>query len=226
MTTQSATHPVHETESAIALAKHIGVRHIILQTQEMADPKFTANRTDRCYWCKRMLFTAMRRCARDENVDVLAHGANVDDLADFRPGFAAAQEMGIKAPLIEAGLTKAAIRQLAQELGLPNWDRPAMACLATRIPYGQPLVAEVLDQVARAEKALAQFGVTGCRVRHHGPIARIEVEPAQLTHFLADSWRRQVVDALRAIGYDYVALDLEGYVSGKMNREIQSKPDP
>ncbi len=220
MTARSPIHPAHETEAAAQLARRIGARHLILDTDEWAAPAFAVNSAQRCYHCKKILFETMRRCAARENLTALAHGANADDLADFRPGFVAAQEMGVHAPLITAGLTKVEIRRLAREMGLPNWDRPAMACLATRIPYGVEIRRSLLGQIERAEAVLTDVGLDACRVRHHGSLARIEIDVAQMALLMVGTTRQRVVEALRGLGFTYVALDLEGYVSGKMNREL------
>lgn len=220
MTARSPIHPAHEIETAELMARRIGARHLVFDTDELAEPAFTVNSAQRCYHCKKILFETMRRCASRENIVDLAHGANWDDLADFRPGFAAAHEMGVHAPLITAELTKGEIRRLARELGLPNWDRPAMACLATRLPYGVEIQRSLLAQIERAEAVLAELGIHSCRVRHHGVLARIEIDRAQMPLLMVEATRQQAVEALRELGFTYVALDLEGYVGGKMNREL------
>lgn len=220
MTARSATHPLRELDLAKEMAVKIGVRHIIFDTDELEDAAFTANDVQRCYHCKRELFGVMRKQAQIIGVETIAHGVNLDDLSDFRPGIKAAEEMGIIAPLVSAGLTKTDIRQLAHEMGLDNWQRPAMACLATRIPYGTPIDAVLLERIHAAEDILWRLGVSYCRVRHHGPIARIEVRVEEVERLAAPDIRRQIVDQLRGLGYDHVCLDLEGYLSGKMNRSI------
>jgi len=218
----SELHPSGEKEQAIEMARHLGVRHLLFDTRELADPRFTANPVERCYHCKIGLFTSMRREAETLGITTLAHGANVDDLSDFRPGFEAAKEMGIVAPLIEAGLHKADIRQLARRMGLPNWQRPAMACLASRIPYGVPIDTKLLARIDQAENALRRLGIEHCRVRHHGSLVRIEVDPAQISRLAETDLRTQLVAVLRGLGYAHVCLDLEGYVSGKMNRDLKA----
>lgn len=217
----SRLHPSGEKELAIEMAQRLGVRHVLFETRELADPRFTANPPERCYLCKAGLFEAMWKQAEKLGITALAHGANVDDLSDFRPGFKAAEESGVVAPLIEAGLNKADIRQLARRLGLPNWQRPAMACLASRIPYGLPIEENLLARIDQAETALHQLGIERCRVRHHGSLARIEVDPEEIHRLAASNLRLRVSDALRALGYAHVCLDLEGYSSGKMNRDLK-----
>lgn len=220
LTAESPTHPRKELANATALARTLGVRHVCIQTDEMQDPDFISNGPERCYYCKRRLFAAMRRVAQQEGIDHLAHGANVDDLSDYRPGNKAAEELGVLAPLNLAGLTKADIRQLAKQMGLPNWDRPAMACLATRIPYGDTIGAGTLEQIDRAERRVLKAGATYCRVRHHGNLARIEIYPDDMERLMQPDVRHDLIQDLKTIGYQYVCMDMEGYISGKMNREL------
>lgn len=222
LTGLSELHPSGEKEQAIEMARRLGVRHLLFETQELADPRFTANPPERCYHCKIGLFNTMRRQVEALGIGTLAHGANVDDLSDFRPGFKAAKEMGIVAPLIDAGLSKAEIRLLARRMGLPNWNRPAMACLASRIPYGTSIEKRLLARLDQAETALHKLGISHCRVRHHGSLARIEVDPADVIRLAEPRLRAEVVTALRALGYAHVCLDLEGYSSGKMNRDLEA----
>jgi len=220
LTAVSPIHPSGEKQMAIDLAKQLGVQHIVFESNELDNLSFLSNPPDRCYYCKKGLLKTMSAKARAVGVSILAHGANCDDLSDYRPGFKAAQEMGIVAPLIDAQLTKSDIRELAKQWGLPNWDRPAMACLATRIPYGTPIDIQVLNQVDRAEQFLQQLGVSYCRVRHHGDLARIEVAPEDIERLTRSQTRRQIVNTFRDLGYLHISIDLEGYTSGKMNRSI------
>lgn len=222
MTGQSPIHPSGEKEAAIALAKQLGVRHILFDTHELDNPDFVRNGHQRCYHCKLGLLQAMQRIAQKQGIAMLAHGANVDDLSDFRPGFQAAQEMGVAAPLVDVGLTKVQIRELARQMGLSNWDRPAMACLATRIGYGIIIDRHLLDRIDRAERVLRNMGITACRVRHHDHLARIEVAPSQLPRLIDPQRRKAIVQAFQKLGYHHIALDLEGYISGKMNRGVIS----
>jgi len=218
LTAVSSIHPSGEKEMTIQMADQLGVRHVLLASDELEDPLFRSNPVDRCYYCKLRLFMAMRHQADDLGLQVIAHGANLDDLQDYRPGFRAAHELNIVAPLIEAGFTKEEIRQLARQWRLANWDRPAMACLATRIPYGRPIRSADLRQIDRAELFLHSLGVGQCRVRHYGDMARIEVDATQIFRLADPSIRLEIVKSLRALGYEHVCLDLEGYASGKMNR--------
>jgi len=220
MTAQSPTHPQKELDHAAGIAEALGVRHIVFQTHEMEDVDFTANGPERCYHCKKILFGAMRDLADGEGLEHLAHGANLDDISDHRPGFRAAEELGVTAPLIEAGLTKQDIRHLAQRMGLPNWNRPAMACLATRVPYGEKLAPDVLRKIEQAESMIMRTGVRHCRVRHHGNLARIEIDMDENSRLIDETVRQNLIRQFRSIGYQFVCLDLEGYLSGKMNREL------
>lgn len=218
MTARSPTHPQSETDGAIAMARQIGVRHVVFYSNVMEDADFVANGPGRCYHCKKLIFAGMEMVARKIGIGHLVHGANLDDLQDTRPGFQAAEEFGVTAPLVEAGLTKSAVRELARQLGLPNWNRPAMACLATRIPYGTPIALKTLGQIERAEAVIARIGIDQYRVRHHGNLARIEIARDEIARLNDDDVRREIVQRLKALGFDFVCLDLEGYVSGKMNR--------
>lgn len=220
MTAKSPTHPARELDLAEEMAKKIGVKHIIFDTNEMEDAAFAANSPQRCYHCKRVLFSTMKAQARKVGIETIAHGVNLDDLSDFRPGIQAAKELDVAAPLVQAGLTKLNVRQLARQMGLDNWQRPAMACLATRIPYGTPIATDLLARIDTAEEILWRLGVPYCRVRHHGAIARIEVRASDLERLTRTAIRGEIVDQLRALGYEHVCLDLEGYLSGKMNREL------
>ena len=220
MTAQSAVHSQYERTAAEVLARRLGAQHVLFTPELLDEPEFTANNPKRCYYCKKCLFKAMRLSAQQHGFINLAHGANCDDNHDYRPGMQAAIEMGIAAPLCEAGLTKADIRQLARQMGLPNWNRPAMACLATRIPYGIPLDRQRLATIEQAESVLREAELTQCRVRYHHHLARIEVGIQDLERMVHHSLRKRIVNELRALGFRYVCLDLEGYVSGKMNRDL------
>ncbi len=214
----TAVSPIHsrrEKQAAISFAKRLGVRHILIKTDEMNIPDFIANTKDRCYVCKKLMFKEITKAAAAANISHIAHGANMDDLNDFRPGFKAAKEMGVFAPLIDAELSKADIRRLSQEMKLPSWNRPAMACLATRIPYNTPIFQDKLKMIEDAEEYLLSLGISACRVRHHGDIARIEVSPAEFDLILEH--HQPVIEKLKKIGFVHIALDLAGYVQGSMN---------
>lgn len=222
MTARSEIHPTSETEHAAHIARTTGVRHVVFDSNVMAIPDFVCNGPQRCYFCKHRMFSLMKERAAVLGIDHLAHGANMDDLRDYRPGFKAASELGVHAPLLEAGLTKSEIRSLARQLDLSTWDRPAMACLATRVPHGTPLQSPVLRQIERCEAVLKDLGIQQCRVRHHGEMARIEVGPSDMPRFGDERLRSVVVSRLKDLGFAIVCLDLEGYVSGKMNPKTEA----
>jgi uncharacterized protein len=203
-----------ERDEAEALARRLGARHRWIETGEMERPGYVANAPDRCYHCKADLFGRLQALAQAEGYACVVEGANLDDLGDHRPGRQAAREQGVRSPLLEAGLTKAAIRELSRALGLPTWEKPAMACLASRIPHGIPVTIERLGQVERAEAALRGLGFRSVRVRHHETIARIELPPDERARLLDPTFGAEVVGAIKAVGYQYVVLDLEGYRPG------------
>lgn len=215
LTADSPSLPRAELAEARALAEQLGVQHIIVSTGEMDDPAYRANTPERCYFCKSHYLTTLLDQAQAHGFAVLVDGSNADDLGDYRPGQKAARERGVRSPLQEAGLTKAEIRALARDRGLPNWDKPAAACLASRIPYGTPVTAEALAQIERGEAYLRQIGFRQVRVRHHGAVARLEVEAGDLAR--AVERREEIVAALRDAGFTYVTLDLAGFRSGSMN---------
>lgn len=220
VTARSPIHPNTEIDDAAKIAAILGVDHFIVDSQEMVRLDFIANTPERCYICKNSVFGHLMTLIRQKGFKNLAHGANVDDRGDYRPGMRAARELGVAAPLMEAGLNKNDIRRLAKNRDLFVWDKPAMACLATRIPYGISIDAVKIEQVRQAEQVLAAAGLVGCRVRHHGDVARIEVPVDQLSALVTDPLRHRIVESLRKIGFLYVSIDLEGYVSGSMNRVL------
>ena len=199
-----------ERDEAEALARRLGARHRWIETGEMEQPGYVANAPDRCYHCKADLFGRLQALARAEGYPWVVEGANLDDLGDHRPGREAAREQGVRSPLLEVGLDKAAIRELSRALGLPTWEKPAMACLASRIPHGTPVTIERLGQVERAEAALRSLGFPSVRVRHHETIARIEVPSDERARLLDPAVGDEAVRAVKAAGYQYVVLDLEG----------------
>ena len=205
---------VAEREEAAALAKRIGARHRWIDTAEMDRAEYVSNTPERCYFCKTDLFERLGSLARLEGFSWVVEGANLDDLGDLRPGRRAAREQGVRSPLLEAGLDKAAIRELSRALGLPTWEKAAMACLASRLPTGVPVTIERLSQVERAEAALRSLGFRSVRVRHHETIARIELPPEDRARLLDPAVGSQAVQAIKAAGYQYVVLDLEGYRPG------------
>ena len=214
-TAVSATYLPEELQTARDLAAGLGVRHVVVKTHELDDPAFTGNPRERCYFCKRELVAAMARVAAETGCAALLDGANLDDLGDHRPGMRATAEGGVAHPLLAAGLGKDEVRRLARELGLPTWDAPQQACLASRIPYGEEITADKLAAVAAAEAALHELGFRQCRVRHHGEVARLEVEACDLER--AVEWREELVARIHAAGFTYVTLDLDGFRSGSMN---------
>jgi pyridinium-3,5-biscarboxylic acid mononucleotide sulfurtransferase len=221
VTATSALQPTHEKEAAMEQARIMGVKHHIIQSRALDHDIFVNNDTERCYHCKQFLFEDLLSMAKTLGLAHVAHGANTDDLRDYRPGFRAADALGIVAPLLEADMGKQEIRTLSRELKLSTWDKPAMACLASRIPYGTPLTAKRLRMVDAAEEVLRKQGFQSCRVRYHANIARIEVPETAVSRFLAPALREKLVSEIRAIGFSYVTIDLAGYVQGSMNREIK-----
>ena len=213
--------PASEVEEAKVLARQIGIAHTLIDTREMDDPQYVRNSPDRCFHCKDELYGKLASLARDRGFDYVADGCNLDDTTDFRPGRRAAQQHGVRSPLVEAGLTKAEIRALSRERGLPTWDKPAMACLASRIPYGTPVTVEALSRVEEAEAFLRSLGLRQLRVRHHDDVARIETDEAGMELLLAH--RDSVAARLKALGYLYVTLDLAGYRSGSLNEALRRR---
>ena len=222
ITARSPLHPEQDIADAARLCADLGVSHWIVDSTELTVPDFLANTPMRCYTCKMTVFGQLLEKIRQKGIEHLAHGANADDLGDYRPGLRAARELGVSAPLMEAGLTKEEIRSLARARGLGVWNKPAMACLASRIPYGSPITIDAIGQVRQAENALGKAGFSGYRIRHHGNVARIEVLPGQMASLIADPMRERIVAELRKIGFDHVCVDLEGYVSGSLNRALDS----
>ncbi len=209
-----------EIAFAVETARRLAVPHLRLRVPILDQAGVWRNGPARCYFCKRRLLREIRTAAERRGFAVVAHGANLDDLKDFRPGLRAAREMGVAAPLIEAGLDKAEIRRLSRRLGLPTWDRPAMACLASRIPYGRELTRRELAAVERAEEFLEDQGFSGVRVRHHGQVARIEARPEDFARLAAPSLRHKIEQAFHGLGFLYATLDLGGYIAGSLNRAV------
>jgi len=219
-TAQSQLYSGWELEQAATVAEQIGVRHITFEMDHIALAGFAGNPPERCYLCKRALFAQMQQIAQREELSWVAHAEQIDDLSQWRPGQRAAEELGVRAPLVEAGLSKAEVRELSHKLGLSTWNLPVNACLATRIPYGEAITDEKLRQINAAEEALRKLGFQQLRVRHHGPLARIEVAPAELSRLVQQPVRKQVVAALEKLGFAYVTVDLAGYRSGSMDEVI------
>jgi uncharacterized protein len=213
----------HEVGLARDMASRLGVEHQVLAVQALSDPDVAANPPDRCYYCKREVLRQVAAAAAARGFCHILHGANRDDRADHRPGGRAAAELGARAPLDEAGLTKAEIRELSRRRGLSTWDRPSQACLASRVPYGTPLTAETLERIGSAEEYLRdRVGLQAFRVRDHFPVARVEAPPAYWPALLAEEAREALLAEFRRLGYLYVALDLAGLRSGSMNDVLKS----
>ena len=219
-TALSPTYPREDLSRAQDLARQMGVRHYLVQSEQLSMPQYVRNDAQRCYHCKSELFEKLRPLADRENYRYIAEGTTLDDLGDYRPGLTAAKEHGIRSPLAEAGLDKEAVRRLSRCLKLPTWDQPASACLASRFPYGTEITVENLRQVEQAERFLKSRGFTQVRVRYHGQAARIELLPEELLRALEPPFRQEIVQSLKALGFHYVSLDLEGYRRGSLNADL------
>ncbi len=209
--------PDSESKEADAFCEKYGIRHINIDLDQMAVPGFKENPTDRCYLCKKALFSSFLDMAKSEGAVILAEGSNADDVNDYRPGLRALTELGIKSPLKNNGLTKGEIRELSKRFGLPTWKKPSLACLATRFPYGETLTEEKIGMVGKAEEYLSSLGFEQVRVRYHGDIARIEIGKDAFERFLDPGITRSVDEKLKEYGFKYVTLDIAGYRTGSMN---------
>jgi uncharacterized protein len=219
LTAVSPSLPDSELQEAKQIARQLGVKHVLIDSHEIENPGYLKNSPNRCFFCKSEVYDLFLAYAREQDYRWLVDGTNADDVGDHRPGRQAARARGVRSPLQEVGLNKAEIRQLAREMGLPNWDKPAAACLASRIPYGTRIDVALLAQVERAEDALKRLGFGQLRVRHHGDIARLELEPEALERALA--LRERIAQELKALGYRYITLDLEGFRSGSLNEALE-----
>lgn len=218
VTALSATTPEMERKDAVRLARSIGVKHLLLESKEMDIPDFTKNPQDKCYICKKHRFGALVELAKKKKINYVLDGTNLDDHKDFRPGMRATRELGIRSPLSEVQLTKAEIRRISKKLKLPTWDKPSLACLASRIPYGQPITAEKLKQVDAGENYIRNLGLSGqVRVRYENETARIELSAQDIAKVAAPSVRKRVVVYFKKLGFKFVALDLSGYRMGSLN---------
>jgi uncharacterized protein len=220
VTADSESYAEGELDEARRLAALIGLRHVVIRTRELANPAYAANPPNRCFFCKEELFTRLEPVAAGEGVEHLVYGATVDDLGDHRPGMVAARQRGVKAPLIDAGLGKAEIRQLSRAVGLPTWDKPAMACLSSRFPYGTPITPEKLRQVDQAEAFVRSLGFREFRVRHHGDLARLEVAIGEMGRLWQEGRAEVIAARLRELGFLYVTVDLQGFRSGSLNEAL------
>lgn len=220
VTADSPSYPERHRAMALAIARDFGLRHDVIRTAELARPGYRANAGDRCYHCKHELYGRLAAIARDRGFAAVADGTNADDRGDYRPGRRAAQEFGVISPLDAAGLTKADIRGLSHAAGLPTWDEPASACLSSRIPYFSEVTEDKLRAIEAAESALRRLGFRVMRVRHHGEIARLELDRAEMPRALAPDMAAAIDQAVRALGFKYVAIDLRGYRTGSLNEAL------
>jgi uncharacterized protein len=230
VTADSETYPASELEEARRLARHLGMRHLVIETRELDNPEYARNAPNRCFFCKEELFTKLEPLAAREGMLRLVYGANMDDLGDHRPGMEAAKRMGVRSPLIDAELWKTEIRELSQEFGLPTWDKPSFACLSSRFQYGDAITAEKLRQVDAAEAFVRSLGFKQFRVRHHDRLARLEIAREEMGRLWEDGLRDAIVARFRELGYLHVTVDLQGFRSGSANdalkliRKIPSPP--
>lgn len=220
VTGKSASLAGRELDGVLDVVEALGVTHEVIATEELDDPNYLANPADRCYYCKHELYDKLAEIARARGVECIVDGFNLDDAQDYRPGRRAAEEFAVRSPLAEAGFSKADVRALAKAMDLDVWDKPALACLSSRFPYGTAISLELLRAVERAEDAILSAGIRECRVRHHGDIARIEVPLDQLERLTAPGTREAIVAGVAAAGYRYVTIDLGGYVHGSLNRAL------
>ena len=225
VTVVSSFMPGHEKKEAHEIARLIGVRHKIVEIDENDIEGFTDNPPDRCYICKKFIFSQVLGIAESEGITCVMDATNADDTGDYRPGLKALKELEIRSPLMEAGLTKEEIRRLSKERDLPSWGKPAMACLATRVPYGEKITKEKLRQIDRAEEFLRSLEYGNCRVRHHGNLARIEVSPKRLEQLMKPDQRRQITEHLKGLGFKYITVDMQGYRMGSLNEAIHGDKD-
>jgi uncharacterized protein len=220
---ESPTLPAHDRADALAMIERLGARSMVIAGNEMSNASFVRNDRKRCYWCKHELFKSLKEIALREGLQQVIEGSNSDDTSDYRPGIAAARELGIRSPLMEAGLSKDDIRLLSRQLGLPTWDKPSSACLSSRIPYGTAIEETALQRIDAAEDMLRGLGFAQVRVRHHGDVARIEVSDDAMARLLEKPLREKIAARLRELGYVYTTIDAEGYRTGSMNKTILKK---
>lgn len=224
ITAESPSYPEHHRDLATRIAREFELQHEFVPTAELDRPEYRANPANRCYFCKKELYTTLGAVARARGIAAIVDGSNADDRGDYRPGRQAAREHGVRSPLDEAGLTKDEIRLLSRKLGLPTWDEPASACLSSRIPYGSEVTDDKLRMIERAERVLVDLGFRVCRVRHHDAVARLEIAPSEMARALDPDVSARIVAELKAIGYQYVSLDLQGYRLGSLNEALRLRP--
>ncbi|QAA33393.1 ATP-dependent sacrificial sulfur transferase LarE [Clostridium manihotivorum] len=223
VTATSSTYPERELKEAIKYAEDMGVKHLIISSEELDIEGFASNPKNRCYFCKKELFTKIKEVAKENAVEYVFDGSNLDDNGDYRPGMQAAKELEVISPLKLAGLTKNDIRELSKELGLPTWDKPSFACLSSRFPYGHKITMPKLKMVDQAEQFLLDMGIRQVRVRHHGEIARIEVSPEERKQFFDIEVMDKIGERFKEIGFTYVTLDMLGYRTGSMNEVLKKE---
>jgi len=221
VTADSETYPASELDETRRLADLLGMRHLIVQTRELDNPKYALNSPNRCYFCKEELFAKLGPIARQHGDAVMVYGANMDDLGDHRPGMEAAKAAGVRAPLIEAEVWKEEIRTLSRELGLPTWDKPSFACLSSRFQYGEAITPEKLRRIDAAEAFVRSLGFRQFRVRHHDRLARLELPPEEMARLFEEGRHEAVVKRFKELGYLYVTLDLQGFRSGSANEILK-----
>jgi len=226
VTAQSASMPDREMKACHQLAKEIGVKHLVVKTEEMSNPNYRANPANRCYHCKTELYSSLKKVAQQENILNILNGTNTDDLGDYRPGLDSAREQGVRSPLLEAEFNKQEVRELSRKMELSVWDKPAMACLSSRIPYGQPVTEEKLAMIEQAEDVLLSLGFEQIRVRHHGDLARIELGKNEMPHYLNNEKIQKIVqEKFKVLGFLTVVLDPEGYRMGSLNSALLEYKD-
>jgi uncharacterized protein len=223
ITARSSTYPEREFREASEFMQKIGVKHIVIYSEELEIEGFSQNPANRCYFCKKELFSKVRDIAGQHGIDHVVDGSNMDDLGDYRPGLLALKELGIRSPLREAGMTKDDIRKLSREMELPTWNKQPFACLASRFPYGQEITREKLQMIDKAEQFLLDMGFRQVRVRHHGEVARIEVAREERSRFFDTELMDRVHEKLKEAGFKYITLDLRGYRTGSMNEVLDEK---
>jgi uncharacterized protein len=221
VTAKSPIFPQSEFKNSKFLAKQLGIKHIIFETYELNNSFFTANDKERCYHCKNELFKLISNLAKELKIKYILDGSNYEDIGDYRPGMRAAERWEVLSPLKEVRLTKKEIRIISKELNLPTWDKPAAACLASRIPYGTKITKDLLLKIDDAESVLKNLGFNQVRVRHHGNIARIEIPSKDMKKILGSEIKSMVVKSLKKLGYIYITLDIEGYATGSMNKTLK-----
>jgi uncharacterized protein len=224
VTAESPSYPRRHRDLALRVVRQLGLNHRFIETREMDRPDYTANPANRCYYCKQELYDVLGHVAREEGYAAIVDGNNADDRGDYRPGREAAREAGVRSPLDEADLSKAEIRELSRAAGLPTWDEPASACLSSRIPYLSEVTSEKLQMIERAETLLQDLGFRICRVRHHGDTARLEMDPNDMPRAFEAATRATILNELRAIGFRYVTVDLQGYRTGSLNEGLRLRP--